>query len=303
MGKVLEQKEIIARFRAIHGDYYDYSKVEYKGRKYKVCIICPIHGELWITPEAHLAGHGCKRCQGRVFDTESFIEKARLIHGDEFDYSLVNYISSDRKVCIICKRHGVFWMRPNGHLNGQKCPKCSKSLKGYGKVFGVGVMDEYESAPTTHQNIWRRMLKRCYYKPFLELEPTYMSCNVCDEWLIYSNFKRWSIDNYIEGWHLDKDLLSVGVKIYSPATCLYIPPWLNLCINSIHKNLTPYYKNGWRIHGKWGKGVVFHTKQDAILASNQMRRNFILSRAEESFNNREISAKIFDSIINYLNIQ
>ena len=56
---------------------------------------------------------------------EEFIEKARKIHGDKYDYSKVNYINSSTKVCIICPEHGEFWQRPYCHIKGQGCPKCA----------------------------------------------------------------------------------------------------------------------------------------------------------------------------------
>lgn len=56
-----------------------------------------------------------------------FIEKCRLKHGDEYDYSLVDYINSKTKVKIICKKHGVFEQRASNHVSGIKCPSCSHS--------------------------------------------------------------------------------------------------------------------------------------------------------------------------------
>jgi hypothetical protein len=57
--------------------------------------------------------------------TEIFIEKAKLIHGNKYDYSLVNYAKCEIKIDIICKIHGIFKQSPNGHLNGNGCMKCS----------------------------------------------------------------------------------------------------------------------------------------------------------------------------------
>ena len=115
--------------KAIHGDKYDYSKVEYVNAKTKVCIICPIHGEFWQTPNNHTnktKAKGCPKCGGHVVtDTESFITEAKKVHGDKYDYSKVEYISNDTKVCIICPKHGEFWQRPHSHLSGANCPKCS----------------------------------------------------------------------------------------------------------------------------------------------------------------------------------
>lgn len=58
--------------------------------------------------------------------TEEFIERARKLHGDEYDYSKVKYVNIETEVCIICNKHGEFWQTPNNHLRGQGCPNCIK---------------------------------------------------------------------------------------------------------------------------------------------------------------------------------
>ena len=72
---------------------------------------------------------------------------------------------------------------------------------------------------------WRNMLKRCY--SIGHLDATYEGCSVCDEWLIFSNFKSWMEQQDWEGKHLDKDLLVEGNKVYSPDTCAFITRELN----------------------------------------------------------------------------
>lgn len=124
--------DFIERAKKIHGDKYDYSKVEYVASQKKVCVICPIHGEFWIRPNDHLNGHGCKKCaiENRVkknkCTTSLFIEKARQVHGDKYDYSKVDYTNNYTNVCIICPKHGEFNARPSNHLNGQGCPICGR---------------------------------------------------------------------------------------------------------------------------------------------------------------------------------
>jgi hypothetical protein len=60
-------------------------------------------------------------------NTREFIEKAKKVHGDKFDYSKVNYVDNRTKICIICPEHGEFWQRPINHLNSEYgCLKCSK---------------------------------------------------------------------------------------------------------------------------------------------------------------------------------
>lgn len=116
--------DFIEKAILVHGDKYDYSKVEYINNHTKVCIICPEHGEFWMIPSNHLRGQGCVKCVRYVSDTSSFIEKAKELHGNECDYSKVKYVDSRTKVCIICPIHGEFWQTPNNHLNGKGCPKC-----------------------------------------------------------------------------------------------------------------------------------------------------------------------------------
>ena len=118
-------EEFINKAKQIHGDKYDYSKVEYKNKKTKICIICPIHGEFWMTPDKHLQSQGCPKCaKNYKMNTDSFKEKAIKVHGDDYDYSKVEYFGNDKKVCIICKEHGEFWQTPHGHLSGHGCPMC-----------------------------------------------------------------------------------------------------------------------------------------------------------------------------------
>ena len=126
----LTTKDFIEKSRAIHGDKYDYSKVEYVNNHTKVCIICPEHGEFWQMPSSHLSGNGCLLCAKKAcsiknrLTKEEFIKKAQEIHGNKYDYSKVNYINSYTKICIICPEHGEFWQIPNYHLNGNGCPLC-----------------------------------------------------------------------------------------------------------------------------------------------------------------------------------
>ncbi|UJD04836.1 hypothetical protein PWKp5_00093 [Klebsiella phage PWKp5] len=74
---------------------------------------------------------------------------------------------------------------------------------------------------------WANMLYRCYDPKFHLKYPTYSDCSVCREWWSFNNFHRWFIENYVDGYQLDKDLLLPGNKVYSPTTCVYIPHWLN----------------------------------------------------------------------------
>lgn len=122
----------IERAKLIHGNKYNYSKVEYIKASQKVCIVCPEHGEFWQTPNEHInGGCGCPICGrsrtaiSKTLSTNDFITKAREIHGDKYDYSKVIYVKSSKKVCIVCPEHGEFWQSPNAHISrGSGCPAC-----------------------------------------------------------------------------------------------------------------------------------------------------------------------------------
>ena len=126
-------EEFIEKAKKVHGNKYDYSKVEYIDKLTPVIIICPIHGEFTQTPDTHLNGSGCQKCgvekskqtaTSQKLTTEKFIEKSRKIHGDKYDYSKVEYINSHTPVKIICKIHGEFEQSPTNHLCGKGCPIC-----------------------------------------------------------------------------------------------------------------------------------------------------------------------------------
>ena len=117
-------KDFITKAREIHGNKYDYSKVDYVNGSIKVCIIDPEYGEFWQMPSNHLKGCGCPKRSGKhVPTTEEWIAKARLVHGDKYDYSKVVYVDSNTKVCIIDPEYGEFLQTPANHLLGMGCPK------------------------------------------------------------------------------------------------------------------------------------------------------------------------------------
>ena len=127
--KKYDKESFIEMAKKIHGNKYDYSKVEYINSQTKVCIICPEHGEFWQIPSSHLYGKGCKRCS-HILNVNEFITKAREIHGNKYDYSKVDYKGTNKKICIICPEHGEFWQTPHHHLAGNGCQKCANIIKG-----------------------------------------------------------------------------------------------------------------------------------------------------------------------------
>lgn len=121
-------KEFVKDAKRVHGNKYSYKKVRYKKNTEKVCIICPEHGEFWQTPKDHLRGRGCPLCaDNHPLNIELFIERAKSVHGEKYDYSKVDYRNNQTKVIITCPKHGDFLQAPSSHLEGCGCPTCKES--------------------------------------------------------------------------------------------------------------------------------------------------------------------------------
>ena len=136
MPKIVTTNNFIERSKIIHNNKYYYNKTVYKHTRNKVIIICPIHGEFSQNANSHLQGIGCSQCgyelnRLKQRDTkEQFIEKARKVHGDKYNYLLVDYFNCMTKVKIKCNICGnIFKQKPNGHLDGKGCSICSTNKR------------------------------------------------------------------------------------------------------------------------------------------------------------------------------
>lgn len=159
-----------------HGQTYDYSKVVYNGSKSPVTIICKIHGEFVQRADHHWNGCGCPQCTYDGYrklyqnSTEHFVSKSTEIHGDRYDYSLVNYVNRQTKVDIICKYHGIFSQSADTHMKGSGCPNCADSL-------GVWRYSEWEAAglAATSFDGFKLYVLRCWNdsEQFFKIGKTY----------------------------------------------------------------------------------------------------------------------------------
>jgi len=119
--------EFIRKAILVHGDRYNYDRVEYLNNTTKITIICKVHGEFSQLPINHLqGGANCPKCvlAAQTLTTENFIEKAQKIHGDHYNYNKVEYVNGINNVIITCKTHGDFEQKAASHLSGSGCPKC-----------------------------------------------------------------------------------------------------------------------------------------------------------------------------------
>lgn len=183
-------------------------------------------------------------------------------------------------------------------------------------VIGVGYISKgiYKSrldGDMTHEYIsWRDMIHRCYNPRLIDKYPTYSECEVCDEWHDFQNFAKWSDDSNFSGlgYHVDKDLLVQGNKVYSPENCCLLPPELNFLIRIHSPN--PTCLVGTTFHkrcGKWqsmisknGKRVylgMFNNEMDAHLCYVEEKERFV--REEAQLWRERIDPRAYDALMRW----
>lgn len=121
------------------------------------------------------------------------------------------------------------WTRKDAIEKGMVKNPYFRSVQGFG-YFGVGkYVTIKDGARTVEYAAWVDMLVRCYSENYLKKYPSYLGCTVCEEWHNFQNFAEWYTreDEYGRGYHLDKDILVKGNKIYSPDTCCLVPQEIN----------------------------------------------------------------------------
>jgi len=188
--KTIDTNTFWAKANLVHGNTYDYSKVNYVRFNSPVIIICRKHGEFLQRPDKHLQGCGCQKCgKDRIAnanhdDTESFIKKAQEVHGNRYDYSGSEYHSSKENIRIVCRQHGPFWQNPNNHLQGKGCPIClghpernDDFIKEAKEKFG----DRYNYDQTVYRNRKRKIFIGCKVHGVFEMLPDFHLKYGCPE--------------------------------------------------------------------------------------------------------------------------
>ena len=256
--------------------------------------------------------------------------KKRIVNiwGEQYDFSLIteqNYNGTRGKYNVICNECGCTFSIRMGHLlDGHGC-KCRRLQSGHYKkgkilangrklVYGKGINDAQvcDTGSDTYKK-WFMMLRRCYEKGYNDKHHTYRDCYVCDEWLRYSNFKKWMENpenGYVNGYHLDKDILVKNNKVYSPDTCCFVPQEVNhLFMRSFKKK---QYCNPRGIHYRRGhyevnictNGKITYigsakTKEEAFAIYKKARERKIYECATLYFDKKLITEKVFKGLSEY----
>lgn len=128
MPRKLTTQEFIEKAKQVHGDKYDYSKVDYINSSTKIIIICPIHGQFEQRPNDHLSGKGCPNCSAtRKITKEIFLTKATQVHQNKYTYNMDSFTTGSGSIEVICPDHGSFTQKVYNHLQGKGCPLCTYS--------------------------------------------------------------------------------------------------------------------------------------------------------------------------------
>ena len=244
MSKRKTGAEFIEQAKKVHGDKYDYSKVNYINNRSKICIICHEHGEFWQEPYSHINGNGCKFCgiekskNSQRKSREKFLNEAKNVHKDKYDYSKVEYKNTETKICIICPEHGEFWQTPHDHLNGHGCPKCRyiNSWNTRGRISTEEFVkraklvhgDKYDYSKTTYVNNRTKVCIICpKHGEFWQLPNSHIKgigCPICVESHIEKNIRSFLDNNNIE-YEYEKHFDSLKNKSFD----FYIPS-LNIAV-------------------------------------------------------------------------
>jgi len=141
-------------------------------------------------------------------------------------------------------------------------PANKSSIRQRKPIYGVGINDspylsEYINSDGKREvckvyTTWNGVLGRCYSPDIQKKKPAYIGCTICDEWRLFSNFRRWMLSQEWEGMELDKDLLDPFSRVYSPGTCVFIPCSLNSLIKTRRKG-DYKYPQGVNYHVSTGK--------------------------------------------------
>ena len=214
--KTIEQ--IREEANIVYNNKYEYLDIDRTNKKSKIIIKCKEHGIFSKYYHDHLVrNQGCPNCsKPSKLDDKSFIQRASIVHNNNYDYSKVIYKNTNTKVCIICSKHGDFLQTPGNHLSGQKCPKCCKNMKYTSDTFIEKANnvhhDLYDYSLINYTNINTKIVIICKEHGVFEQIPQYhlqgYGCYKC------SNIVRNIDDFIIKANTIHKNIYDYSNSIY-----------------------------------------------------------------------------------------
>jgi len=239
----MNTEQFVEKAKKLYGeDHYDYSNTVYVKSNLKVKIRCKKHDYLFESiPNNHLRNYGCYKCglerigAKRRKTTQDFVERSKKVHGNRYDYSLTDYQSSDKKVKIICPKHGEFFQTPSSHLYGKGCPICGKwslsntqefikkALKVHGNLYDYSFVD-YKNSRTP---VKIKCLKHGIFEQIPNIHLHGCGCPTCLESRGEKKIAKFLTENRIK---FEREKSFDGCKDKNKLLFDFYIPKLNICI-------------------------------------------------------------------------
>lgn len=194
-------------------------------------------------------------------------------------------------------------------LKGRIKNPLRRSVWGIGYI-GVGkYVTKINLIKQKNYQTWVGMLQRAYSEDYQNNYPTYKGCTVDERWHNFQVFAQWFEENYVEGWHLDKDILKKGNKVYSPKTCCFVPSEINvLFLKNINGGLAKGINkrgNNFIVRvGNFGKIInlgTYKSYEEALQICENYKSDYVKQIAEEWRN--KITDKVYQAMCNYYDVK
>jgi hypothetical protein len=183
-------------------------------------------------------------------------------------------------------------------------------------VHGIGRYDKgkykgcIDYVATFEYGVWTRMLRRCSDQQFQKENPTYTGCGVSEEFLNFQDFAEWASKQKgfrSEGWQLDKDLLLKGNKVYSSATCVFLPEEINKALPNSKASRGVYpvgvEKHGPSFRAKVGGSIKqvrygCYSTPEAAFERYRVEKKRSLCELAEKYKS-QLDRRAYEALLNY----
>ena len=233
---------------------------------------------------------------------KKFINK----YGSEIE--VVEYKRYEEVKVKFTETNYIKWTNWNTLQKGSTISPYCKTVYKYGYI-GDGKYN-HKDYPIIY-DAWHDMIRRCYYTGYHKKNPTYIDCEVCDEWLNFQDFAKWYENNYYQienqQMNLDKDILVKNNKIYSPETCIFVPHDINSLFTKTNTKRGKYpigvhfKKNKYHVQIQKYKQVIYlgtyDTPEEAFMVYKTAKENHIKEMADKYKD--LIPKKLYDAMYEY----
>lgn len=186
------------------------------------------------------------------------------------------------------------------------------TVQGFGIVGTENVRDNEGIILETYRK-WESMIGRVYSKSVkTDVNNPYFGTSISEDFRWFKDFKEWcskQVGFGNKGWHLDKDILIKGNKVYSPETCCFVPPEINiLLVNSratrgdfpvgvYYEASRDKFQSYIRMYGKKKSLGRFATLEEAFYAYKQAKEDYIKEVAE--MYKDQIDIRVYEALMKY----